>query len=110
MGLLSASITSFYIYTKNWVASNLFAEVFAMTAIGLIQLDTFSTGISLLAGLFFYDIFWVFGTDVMVSVAKSFDVPVKLLFPRDVLSNPMGPFSMLGLGDIVVPGVFHCPC
>ena len=33
-------------------------------------------------GLFFYDIFWVFFTPVMVTVAKSFDAPIKLLFPR----------------------------
>lgn len=35
-----------------------------------------------LKGLFFYDIFWVFFTPVMVSVAKNFDAPIKLLFPR----------------------------
>ena len=29
-------------------------------------------------GLFFYDIFWVFFTPVMVSVAKSFDAPIKV--------------------------------
>lgn len=28
--------------------------------------------------LFFYDIFWVFFTPVMVSVAKSFDAPIKV--------------------------------
>jgi hypothetical protein len=28
------------------------------------------------------DIFWVFGTPVMVHVAKNFDAPIKLLFPR----------------------------
>ncbi len=28
------------------------------------------------------DIFWVFATPVMVSVAKNFDAPIKLLFPR----------------------------
>lgn len=30
------------------------------------------------SGLFFYDIFWVFFTPVMVSVAKSFDAPIKV--------------------------------
>jgi minor histocompatibility antigen H13 len=47
----------------------------------------------------------VFGTDVMVTVAKSFDAPIKLLFPQfgfDADSRP----SMLGLGDIVIPGIF----
>jgi minor histocompatibility antigen H13 len=55
----------------------------------------------LLSGLFFYDIFWVFGTDVMVTVARSFDAPIKLLFP-----TASGHPSMLGLGDIVIPGLF----
>jgi len=41
----------------------------------------------------------------MVTVAKSFDSPIKLLFPRDIFS-PNSPFSMLGLGDIVIPGTF----
>ncbi|VAI42068.1 unnamed protein product [Triticum turgidum subsp. durum] len=56
-----------------------------------------------MAGLFFYDIFWVFFTPVMVSVAKSFDAPIKLLFPT---ADTARPFSMLGLGDIVIPGIF----
>lgn|SRR3990167_2873307 len=56
--------------------------------------------------LFFYDIFWVFGTDVMVTVAKSFDGPIKLLFPKNVFSGAELEFSMLGLGDIVLPGLF----
>ena len=51
----------------------------------------------------------------MVTVAKSFDAPIKLLFPRTLAaaraaagaaSSAPAPFSMLGLGDIVIPGVF----
>ena len=63
-------------------------------------------GTILLVGLFFYDIFWVFFTPVMVTVAKSFDAPIKLLFPRRVEPGSKSPFSMLGLGDIVVPGIY----
>ncbi|KAL1552988.1 COMPASS (complex proteins associated with Set1p) component [Salvia divinorum] len=58
---------------------------------------------SIQAGLFVYDIFWVFFTPVMVSVAKSFDAPIKLLFPTSDFARP---FSILGLGDIVIPGIF----
>lgn len=64
----------------------------------------------LLVGLFFYDIFWVYGSEVMVSVATKIDTPGKLLFPRDV--SQMGtsgidyPYAILGLGDICVPGIF----
>lgn len=50
-------------------------------------------------GLFFYDIFWVFGTDVMETVAKSFDAPIKVIWPKGK------GFSLLGLGDIVIPGI-----
>jgi minor histocompatibility antigen H13 len=88
------------------------------------------------AGLFVYDIFWVFFTPVMVTVAKSFDAPIKVsvfsewihsfaldvllhfiansliyssvsLFPVQLLfptADAARPFSMLGLGDIVIPG------
>jgi minor histocompatibility antigen H13 len=44
---------------------------------------------------------------MMVTVAKSLDVPIKLIIPR--AENPNKPgvaqFSMLGLGDIVLPGM-----
>merc|ERR1712096_485766 len=51
---------------------------------------------------------WAFGTDVMVTVAKSFEAPIKLVFPQDILENGLNAsnFAMLGLGDIVIPGIF----
>ena len=65
-----------------------------------------SLNLTLKGGLFFYDIFWVFGTDVMVTVAKSFDAPIKLLFPKDLFAAELQ-YSMLGLGDIVIPGTLY---
>jgi minor histocompatibility antigen H13 len=62
-------------------------------------------GCILLSGLFLYDIFWVFGTEVMVSVAKGINAPIKILFPKALGVTPI-PCSMLGLGDIVIPGIF----
>lgn len=38
-----------------------------LQSIGLISISSFTTAATLLAGLFCYDIFWVFGTEVMVS-------------------------------------------
>ena len=39
--------------------------------------------------------------------AKSFDAPIKLLFPRALEEgSKTATFSMLGLGDIVIPGIF----
>jgi len=71
----------------------------------MLSLGSYKIGCILLSGLFFYDIFWVFGTEVMVSVARSFDAPVKLLFPKSLFASELQ-FSMLGLGDIVIPGIF----
>ena len=44
----------------------------------------------------------------MVTVAKKIDAPIKLLFPY-WLDGEMK-FSMLGLGDIVIPGIFIALC
>nr|XP_043615285.1 signal peptide peptidase-like [Erigeron canadensis] len=94
---------AWYVAQKHWLANNILGLAFCIQGIEMLSLGSFKTGAILLGGLFFYDIFWVFFTPVMVSVAKSFDAPIKLVFPtRDVAR----PFSMLGLGDIVIPGIF----
>lgn len=40
----------------------------------------------------------------MVSVAKKFDGPIKLMFHRGFTDAGKPEFSILGLGDIVLPG------
>ncbi|MCE2055420.1 hypothetical protein HAX54_042550 [Datura stramonium] len=92
-----------YAKQKHWLANNVLGLAFCIQGIEMLSLGSFKTGAILLAGLFVYDIFWVFFTPVMVSVAKSFDAPIKLLFPT---ADAKRPFSMLGLGDIVIPGIF----
>ncbi|XP_039116921.1 LOW QUALITY PROTEIN: signal peptide peptidase 1 [Dioscorea cayenensis subsp. rotundata] len=94
---------AWYASQKHWLANNILGIAFCIQGIEMLSLGSFKIGAILLGGLFVYDIFWVFFTPVMVSVAKSFDAPIKLLFPT---SNPERPFSMLGLGDIVIPGIF----
>ncbi|TBU33763.1 signal peptide peptidase-domain-containing protein [Dichomitus squalens] len=79
---------------------------FSHNALSLLKLDSFKTGVVLLSGLFVYDIWWVFGTEVMVKVATNLDVPIKLLWPKSVLFSAERGFTMLGLGDIVIPGMF----
>ncbi|XP_071835502.1 minor histocompatibility antigen H13-like [Apostichopus japonicus] len=99
---------AWYLFQKHWIANNIFGLAFALNGIEFLQLNTVMTGCILLGGLFFYDIFWVFGTNVMVTVAKSFEAPIKLVFPQDLLENGLeaNNFAMLGLGDIVIPGIF----
>ncbi|XP_013771760.1 minor histocompatibility antigen H13-like [Limulus polyphemus] len=97
-----------YLWKKHWVANNLFGLAFAINGVELLHLNSVITGCILLGGLFIYDVFWVFGTDVMVTVAKSFEAPIKLVFPQDFLERGVygTNFAMLGLGDIVIPGIF----
>lgn len=106
--ILAGALGVWYIYTKHWVANNAFGLAFALNGIELLPINTMKIGCILLCGLFFYDVFWVFGTDVMVSVAKKFDAPIKILFPQDFLIRGFWGknFAMLGLGDIVIPGIF----
>jgi minor histocompatibility antigen H13 len=99
-GFLASVVAVIYFVTKHWTTNNIFGECFSIVSIQLIHLGSFKVGSILLTGLFFYDIFWVFGTDVMVTVAKSFDAPIKVIWPKST------GFSLLGLGDIVIPGIF----
>jgi len=105
----SATVTGFYLKKKLWILNNLMGICFCLKGIEKLSLGTYKIASILLVGLFFYDIFWVFGTDVMVTVAKSIDGPIKLLFPRSLTPDPETgkiELSLLGLGDIVLPGFF----
>ena len=42
----------------------------------------------------------------MVKVAVSLDIPIKILWPKSLTFDTQRGFTMLGLGDIVMPGVF----
>lgn len=107
VGSLCSVLCFGYLFTKHWVLNNFLGLAFAIEGIEYINITSTQTGILLLVGLFFYDIFWVFFTSVMVSVATSFDAPIKLMFPKPEASvNAKLPFSILGLGDIVIPGIF----
>lgn len=78
--LCSIPVVMFYI-TKHWLLNNVFGTLFSIVALKSINLSSFKVGFILLWLLFFYDIFWVYGTDVMVTVAKNLDIPIKLMFP-----------------------------
>ncbi|CAG8645983.1 30310_t:CDS:2, partial [Racocetra persica] len=50
---------------------------------------------------------------VMVTVAKSFDAPIKVVWPKQWIGlqpDEALQFTMLGLGDIVVPGIYVALC
>ena len=42
----------------------------------------------------------------MIKVATSLDAPIKILWPKSYVFSTAQGFTMLGLGDIVIPGMF----
>lgn len=100
-------LCGYYFLTNWWLLNNVIGIAFTITGIKLLKYTNFRIGLLVLWGLFFYDIWWVFYTDVMVSVAKSVDGPILLKFP---LGGEEAKYSMLGLGDMIIPGAFVSLC
>lgn len=103
-----AAVGYFAFVTKPWWLTNFLGFSFSYGALQFMSPSTFWTGSLILGSLFFYDIYFVFFTPLMVTVATKLDVPIKLLFPRP--SSPgqepdIQSLAMLGLGDIVIPGM-----
>jgi len=121
LGLIFGGI---YFVKKNWIYNNILGMAFSIFGIENLMIGQYKVGLILLSLLFFYDIFWVFYTPVMVSVAKNIEGPVKLMFPKlkaaiEKLKAEKGDdkeyegkaydpreYNMIGLGDIVIPGVY----
>lgn len=116
---VSLALVALQYYTGNWIFGNLLAAAVAIQGISTLRIDSFKTGLIMLAGLFLYDIYFVFGTDVMVTVATKVQVPIKLEIPRPMnlkeLESGIDPShsratAMLGLGDVVVPAMYLALC
>lgn len=102
LGIGITTVTAYNILNAPWYLTNVMGFAFCYGSLQLLSPTTFFTGTLVLMGLFFYDITMVFYTPLMVTVATSLDVPIKLVFP---LNKSGGGGSMLGLGDIVLPGI-----
>lgn len=106
-GTFCVAVTGVYMWTGNWVASNVLAIGTGAASLAITGVDNFTTAFITLFALFFYDIFWVFGTDVMIAVATNIKAPVLLTFPHHIFGDH-SPQSLLGIGDMFVPGLFIC--
>ena len=92
---------------QKFLVSNFIAWSLGMVSLGAISLGSYQTAAIFLAGLFCYDAFFVFGTDIMLTVATKVEAPVKFLFTAPPSETERAyPFSVLGLGDVVIPGLF----
>uniref|UniRef100_A0A8D9AKH9 Signal peptide peptidase-like 3 n=1 Tax=Cacopsylla melanoneura TaxID=428564 RepID=A0A8D9AKH9_9HEMI len=129
---LSLFIVCIWVLTGHWLLMDAMGMGLCVAFIAFVRLPSLKVSTLLLTGLLIYDVFWVFfssyifSTNVMVKVAtrpaenpvglvaKRFhmggvvrdapklSLPGKLVFPS--LHNT-GHFSMVGLGDIVMPGL-----
>ncbi|KAH3682954.1 hypothetical protein WICPIJ_006075, partial [Wickerhamomyces pijperi] len=115
--LISAPLIFLYVRfeSNHWMISNFVASVMATAGILSLKFDNFTTGSLVLVGLFFYDIYFVFGSDVMLNVAKGINAPMMIKIPSGINYENLSPdqdipLGMLGLGDIVIPGAFIALC
>jgi minor histocompatibility antigen H13 len=124
--IIAITLVAYHTFiSKPWWLTNFMGFSFCYGSLQFISPTTSWTGTLILSALFFYDIYFVFFTPMMVTVATKLDVPIKLLFPRpDGCVMPVGAaegsalmeeyleclakkrtMAMLGLGDIVIPGM-----
>merc|ERR1739844_706084 len=132
---ISLLIVFVWVITGHWLLMDAMGIGLCVAFIAFVRLPSLKVSTLLLSGLLLYDVFWVFfskyifSANVMVRVAtrpavnpmgamaKRFhlhnvaknapklSLPGKLVFPSN---HNIGHFSMLGLGDIVMPGLLLC--
>ncbi|KAJ4259817.1 hypothetical protein NW762_007749 [Fusarium torreyae] len=100
VSLLMAMATALiYTSTTSPMLANTLGYAMCYGSLLLISPTDFLTSTMILVALFFYDIVMVFYTPYMITVATKLDVPIKLTFEAAERK------SILGLGDIVIPGM-----
>ncbi|XP_064612226.1 signal peptide peptidase-like 3 [Liolophura sinensis] len=132
---MSFLIVCVWVLTGHWLLMDALGMGLCVAFIALVRLPSLKVSTLLLVGLLVYDVFWVFfssyifSANVMVKVATrpaenpvgifakklhltglvkdapKLSLPGKLVFPSMQNSSH---FSMLGLGDIVMPGLLLC--
>jgi signal peptide peptidase-like protein 3 len=131
--VLSIALVLIWIITGHWLFMDVIATGLCISFIALVRLPNLKVSALLLLGLVIYDVFWVyfshyiFTTNVMVRVATreaenpltaiakrlnfnqyhapKLSLPGKIVFPS---MQQQGRFSLLGLGDIIMPGLVLC--
>ncbi|XP_078484481.1 signal peptide peptidase-like 3 isoform X1 [Ciona intestinalis] len=135
---LSIMFVSVWVFTGHWILMDALSMGLCVSMIALLRLPSLKVSCLLLSGLLIYDVFWVFfssylfNANVMVQVATAqadnpvgilarkfnlaaakdapqLSLPGKLVFPSSFDPNSTNDrFSMLGMGDIVMPGLLLC--
>jgi len=116
-----------------WIVQDLMGACVCIAFLTVIRMNSIKVGTVLLVTAFVYDIFFVFitphifGESIMVTVATGGgqaqdpyycekypsegdcnNTPLPMLFAIPKINDWRGGLSMLGLGDIVIPGLICC--
>jgi len=133
--VVSLGIVGVWVVTGHWLLMDAMGMGLCVAFLAFVRLPSLKVSTLLLLGLLVYDVFWVFfssyifSANVMVKVATrpadnpvgvmarrlhlgrlgqaapKLSLPGKLVFPS---LQHQGHFSMLGLGDVVMPGLLLC--
>ncbi|BBM98110.1 signal peptide peptidase-like 2B [Marchantia polymorpha subsp. ruderalis] len=102
-----------------WIAQDILGISLILTVLQIVRLPDIKVSTVLLSCAFLYDIFWVFISpvffheSVMIVVARGDKsggegIPMLLKVPR--LFDPWGGYSIIGFGDILLPGLLVAFC
>ena len=109
--IISGFLIMFYFITRHWILNDIISFCLAFTSLSFIILKSYMLCFVCLFLFFIYDTFWVFYSkkifkeNVMVVAATSIQIPIKIEFPILFSNNPIKNCMLLGLGDILLPGV-----
>ncbi|GAB4834424.1 Signal peptide peptidase-like 2 [Ancistrocladus abbreviatus] len=97
-----------------WIGQDILGIALIITVLQIVHIPNLKVGAVLLSCAFLYDIFWVFISkmlfheSVMIVVARGDKsgedgIPMLLKIPR--MFDPWGGYSIIGFGDILLPGL-----
>ncbi|CAI0472197.1 unnamed protein product [Linum tenue] len=97
-----------------WIGQDILGIALIITVHQIVHVPNLKVGTVLLSCAFLYDIFWVFVSkywfdeSVMIVVARGDGsgedgIPMLLKIPR--MFDPWGGYSIIGFGDIILPGL-----
>ncbi|KAF2548498.1 hypothetical protein F2Q70_00019069 [Brassica cretica] len=113
--IISAVIWAVYRqYSVAWIGQDILGISLIITVLQIVRVPNLKVGVVLLSCAFMYDIFWVFVSkwwfreSVMIVVARGDKsgedgIPMLLKIPR--MFDPWGGYSIIGFGDIILPGL-----
>jgi signal peptide peptidase-like protein 2B len=95
-----------------WVLQDYLALWLCVASFGLLQIPSLKIGAILLGSALVYDVWWVYlqpmvtgSASAMVSIAKHHALPLFLAFPEVGSVGTAPAYAILGLGDVLLPGL-----